>query len=68
MPADLLETVISLYDPAVPDTIPRLDDIRETLDYDKATDKHGQDFFDHSGALEESLPQWIRETQAKYHD
>ena len=64
---NLLESAIKLYDPTAPGTIPRLDDIRDTLDYDGATEKHG-DYFNHGCELEDRLPEWIREMRETYID
>ena len=64
----LLESVIKLYDAASPGIIPRLDDIRDTLDYDSATEKHGDNFFEHGCELEDRLPRWIREMREVYLD
>ena len=64
---NLLENSIKLYDPAAPGIIPRLDDIRDTLDYESATEKHG-DYFDHGCELEDRLPEWIREMRETYLD
>lgn len=62
---DLLESAVNLYDLSAPDVIPRLDDIRDTLDYDHAAEQHG-DYFDHGCALEDRLPEWIREVRETY--
>lgn len=63
----LLESAIKLYDETAPGTIPRLDDIRDTLDYESAMEKHG-DYFDHGCELEDRLPEWIREVREIYLD
>ena len=63
---EILRSAVAAYDTAKPQTIPRLDEIRSSLDYAAATVKHGEDRMDHVFELEDKLPEWVAESRASY--
>ena len=64
--ADLLMKAVAEYDEANPENIPRVDEIQDSVDYDKALVKHGEMFFDHWLEMSDILPGWLGEMRRGY--
>lgn len=64
--ASTLQASVDEYDETTPETIPRIDELQESLNYDMAEEKHGEMFFDHWMDFTEELPGWIREERRGY--
>ena len=62
----LLMKAVLEYDETQPENIPRIDEIRDSVDYDKALVKHGDMFFAHWLEMSEVLPEWMREMRRGY--
>ena len=65
--SDILMNAIKEFDGANPENIPRIDEIRDSIDYESARVKHGDMFFDHWLEMTETLPGWIAETRSGYY-
>ena len=63
---DILKAAVESYDKSQPETIPRLDEIRMSLDFDSARTKHGEKRRHHLHALSEELPKWIMSVKRNY--
>lgn len=64
--AETLQASVNEYDETVPENIPRLDELQESLDYEGAGEKHGDMFFDHWSDFAAELPGWIKEVRRGY--
>ncbi|SFA74747.1 hypothetical protein [Selenomonas ruminantium] len=64
--AETLQASVNEYDETVPENIPRLDELQESLDYEGAEEKHGDMFFDHWIDFAAELPGWIKEVRRGY--
>lgn len=64
--ANVLDRAVKAYDGSTPETVPFLDEIKESLDYDRAKIQHGPKRRQHWYALGERLPVWVKETRESY--
>ena len=64
--ANVLDSAVKAYDGSTPETVPLLDEIKASLDYEQAGVKHGSSRRKHWYALGERLPVWVRETRESY--
>ena len=64
--ANVLDRAVKAYDGSTPETVPFLDEIKESLDYDRAKVQHGPKRRQHWYALGERLPVWVKETRESY--
>ena len=64
--ANVLDRAVKAYDGSTPETVPFLDEIKESLDYDRAKVQHGPKRRKHWYALGERLPVWVKETKESY--
>ncbi len=62
----LLREALGAYDRTQRDKVPRLQELRDSLDYGQAEEKVEGDFFDFCSAFDEAMPLWLRETAAIY--
>ena len=64
--ANILDSAVKAYDGSSPETVPLLEEIKESLDFEQAEVKHGPSRRKHWYALGERLPVWVKETRESY--
>lgn len=64
--AVILMKALREFDGANPENIPRIDEIQDSVDLERATIKHGDMFFEHWLEMTEVMPGWMLEMRRGY--
>ena len=64
--AGILMKALQEFDGANPENIPRIDEIQDSVDLERATVKHGEMFFEHWLEMTEVMPGWMLEMRWGY--
>lgn len=64
--SELLLKSVKAYSTSQPDVIPYIDDLRSSVDFNKATNQTAGNMLMHNISLSKKLPEWIAEIKKKY--